>query len=53
MERTILYFISRNKTPRIVKTIFNKITSVGITISDLKLYYRSIVEKKYCMALVQ
>ena len=38
---------------RIEKTIFNyKRTCGGITMSDLKLYYRAIVIKN-CMVLVQ
>jgi hypothetical protein len=41
LERTICKFIWNNKKPRIVKTIRNnKRTSGGITISELKLYYR-------------
>jgi hypothetical protein len=46
MERTILNFIWKNKNPMIVKTILNnKITTRGITIPDLTLYYRAIVIK--------
>jgi hypothetical protein len=53
LERSICKFIWNNKKLRIGKTILNnKRTSGGITISDLKLYYRAIV-KKNCMVLVQ
>jgi hypothetical protein len=46
MERAILKFIWNNKTPSIVKTIINnKRISRGITIPDLKGYYRAIVLK--------
>ena len=46
LERAILKFIWNNKKLRIVKTIPNtKRTSRGITILDLKLYYRAIVIK--------
>jgi hypothetical protein len=47
LERAICKFIWKNKKPRIAKTLLNdKRTSVGITMPDLKLYYRAIVKKK-------
>ena len=46
LERTISRFIWNNKKPRIAKTLLkDKRTSGGITMSDLKLYYRAIVIK--------
>jgi hypothetical protein len=51
-ERAICKFIWNNKKSRIAKTILkDKRISVGITMPDLKLYYRAIVIKN-CMVLV-
>ena len=46
LERAICKFIWNNKNPRIAKTVFkSKRTSGGITMPDLKLYYRANVIK--------
>jgi hypothetical protein len=53
LERKICKFIWNNKKHRTAKTILNnKRTSGGISMPDLKLYYRAIVIK-ICMVVVQ
>jgi hypothetical protein len=52
LEKAICKFIWNNRKPRVTKTIVNnKRTSGGITMPDLKLYYRAC--DKNCMLLVQ
>jgi hypothetical protein len=47
LKRAVLKLIWNNKTPRIMKSILNnKRTSGGISIPDLKVYYRAIVIKQ-------
>jgi hypothetical protein len=46
LERAICKFIWNNKKPMIAKALLkDKITSGGITMPDLRLYYRAIVIK--------
>ena len=53
LEREICKFTWNNKEPRIAKTnLNNKRTSGGITMLDIKLYYKAIVIKN-CIVLVQ
>jgi hypothetical protein len=52
LERVIIRFIWNNNKPRIAKTLLkDKRTSSGITMPNLKLYYRAIVIKN-CKVLV-
>ena len=52
LERAICKFIWHNKKPRIAKPLLNdKRISGGITMPDLKLYYRTICDKSF-MVLV-
>ena len=44
LERSIINFIWKSKKPRIAKTIlYDRGNSRGMTIPDIKLYYRAIV----------
>ena len=52
LERAIGKLICNNKKPRMLKTILhNKRSPGGITIPDLKLYYRAIVIKTLCTGI--
>jgi hypothetical protein len=49
LEKAMCKFIWNNKKPRIAKSLLkDKSTSGGITMPDLKLYYRAIVMKTEC-----
>ena len=53
LEMVICKFFWKNKKPRIAKTLLkDERTSGGITMPNLKLYYRATVIKKNCMVLV-
>jgi hypothetical protein len=54
MKRTILKFIWEGKNPIIEKTILkNKRTAGRITILDLTLYYRVIVNEKFMVLVLR
>jgi hypothetical protein len=45
IEKSALTFIWKHKTPQVTKAILSKKSNFGITISNFKLYYRTIAIK--------